>query len=90
MRQRCKEVGLESAGKREALKRRLKEHFKNEKLIEAGKRLFFISTCTSCFVRLHLFLFEYRAFKYVLQDVSNGSRTKCTNRNFLQSVLLWG
>ncbi len=42
MRQRCKEVGLESAGKREALKRRLKEHFKNEKLIEAGKlvRLF--------------------------------------------------
>ncbi len=37
MRQRCKEVGLESAGKREALKRRLKEHFKNEKLIEAGK-----------------------------------------------------
>ncbi len=36
MRQRCKEVGLEPAGKREALKRRLKEHFKNEKLIEAG------------------------------------------------------
>lgn len=36
MRNRCKEVGLEPAGKREALKRRLKEYFKAEKLIEAG------------------------------------------------------
>jgi hypothetical protein len=42
MRQRCKEVGLEPAGKREALKRRLKEHFKNEKLIEAGKLLHYL------------------------------------------------
>jgi hypothetical protein len=36
MRQRCREVGLEPSGRREALKRRLKEHFKSEKLIEAG------------------------------------------------------
>ena len=36
MKQRCKELDLECNGKREAVKRRLKEHFKNAKLIEAG------------------------------------------------------
>ena len=45
MRQRCKEVGLEPAGKRETLKRRLKEHFKSEKLIEAGNDC---SDCNDC------------------------------------------
>ena len=36
MKNRCKELQLDSNGKREAVKRRLKEYYKTEKLIEAG------------------------------------------------------
>ena len=36
MKNRCKELTLDSNGKREAVKRRLKEYYKSEKLIEAG------------------------------------------------------
>jgi hypothetical protein len=57
MRQRCKEVGLEPTGKREALKRRLKEHFKNEKLIEAGKLVCFDE-------RLSNFAWKLLAYRY--------------------------
>ena len=36
MKSRCKELNLDSNGKREAVKRRLKEYYKTEKLIDAG------------------------------------------------------
>ena len=36
MKLRCKELSLDSNGKREAVKRRLKEYYKTEKLIDAG------------------------------------------------------
>lgn len=36
MKKHCKELNLECNGKREAVKRRLKEHYKNAKLVEAG------------------------------------------------------
>jgi 3'-5' exoribonuclease 1 len=36
MKQQCKELRLDSNGKREAVKRRLKEHLKEQKLVEAG------------------------------------------------------
>ena len=36
MKVRCKELELECNGKREAVKRRLKEHFKEQMLLEAG------------------------------------------------------
>jgi hypothetical protein len=69
MRQRCKEVGLEPTGKREALKRRLKEHFKNEKLIEAGKLV--------CFDELD-FNFAWKLLAYRL--CTSKSKKKFFNR----------
>ena len=36
MKNRCKELNLDCNGKREAVKRRLKEYYKTEKLIQAG------------------------------------------------------
>ena len=36
MKSKCKELQLDCNGKREALKRRLKEYYKTEKLIQAG------------------------------------------------------